>query len=160
MTALDPYWSVSLYKLKTEPCSQALHGLIPPIIPRLPLECACAMLPGPAGDLTRKKMDELGEAYDAAVLEKVKQWNEEQDPSFGVLWCAEQTGSPSAGKLIPRRQAGDVVNLEDWPIEALSQTDCFHPSRQGHQRVAAGFWNRLTLAPVSCPSLVASWGSC
>lgn len=44
------------------------------------------MLPGPAGDLTRKRMDELGEAYDAAVLWKVRRWNEERDPSFGVLW--------------------------------------------------------------------------
>ena len=39
------------------------------------------------------------------------------------------------------------MDLARWPITALSPVDCFHPSEAGHQRVAAGFWNRLTLSP-------------
>jgi phospholipase B1 len=60
---------------------------LPPVLPHLPLECSCALLPGPAGDYTRSKMDEMGEAYDAAVLEVIREWEEEADPSFGAIWC-------------------------------------------------------------------------
>jgi phospholipase B1 len=31
-------------------------------------------------------MDEMGEAYDAAVLEVIREWEEEADPSFGAIW--------------------------------------------------------------------------
>ena len=56
-----------------------------------------------------------------------------------------------------RRQPGAAIDLAHWPIEALSPVDCFHPSEKAHQRVAAGFWNRLTLSTVRvtvacCPS--------
>lgn len=104
-------------------------GPFRPIVPRLPLECSCAMLPGPAGDFTRAKMDELGEAYDAAVLDVIKEWVAEDDPSFAAIW-----------------QPGTVIDLRNWPIQALSAVDCFHPSEAAHRRVAAGFWNRLTLS--------------
>ena len=57
-----------------------------PIIPHLPLECSCALLPGPAGDYTRAKMDALSEEYDTAVHAIIKQWNEEGDPGFGARW--------------------------------------------------------------------------
>lgn len=46
------------------------------------------------------------------------------------------------------RQPGRFVDLANWPIEALSPVDCFHPSEAGHRRVAAGLWNRLTLTLV------------
>lgn len=38
-----------------------------------------------------------------------------------------------------------MIDLANWPIEAFSPVDCFHPSEAGHQHVAAGFWNRMTL---------------
>ncbi|RSH83935.1 hypothetical protein EHS25_005179 [Saitozyma podzolica] len=114
----------SIYKLTLKdpycPASGPAH---------LPLECSCALLPGPAGDYTRSKMDEMGEAYDAAVLEVIREWEEEADPSFGAIW-----------------QPGIAIDLEHWPVEALSPVDCFHPSEAAHQRVAAGIWNRLTMS--------------
>ncbi|WVW81292.1 hypothetical protein I302_103283 [Kwoniella bestiolae CBS 10118] len=97
-------------------------------IPHLALECSCALIPGPVGDYTRQKMDELGEAYDQAVWEVIKEWEEEDDPSFAAIW-----------------QPGTSVDLANYPIEALSKIDCFHPSELSHQRVASGLWNRLTL---------------
>ncbi|WRT63230.1 uncharacterized protein IL334_000133 [Kwoniella shivajii] len=97
-------------------------------IPNLALECSCALLPGPAGDFTRSKMDELGENYDLAVLEIIKEWEDENDPSFGAVW-----------------QPGTAIDLINYPPESLSKIDCFHPSELSHQRVATGFWNRLTL---------------
>ncbi|WVQ94178.1 hypothetical protein IAU59_001256 [Kwoniella sp. CBS 9459] len=96
--------------------------------PHLALECSCALLPGPAGDLTRRKMDELGQAYDEAVHEIIREWERESDDSFGVTW-----------------QPGTAVDLENYPITALSPIDCFHPSEAAHQRVGAGFWNRLSM---------------
>lgn len=33
-------------------------------------------------------MDELGEAYDEAVLEIVKEWEKEDDEHFGAIWYA------------------------------------------------------------------------
>ncbi|KAL7419380.1 hypothetical protein Q5752_006218 [Cryptotrichosporon argae] len=115
----------ALYKLTlTDPyCSGPLRP-----VPHLPLECSCALLPGPAGDYTRARMDDLGDAYDAAVLTLVRAWNAERDPHFGVVW-----------------QPGQFVDLANWPIEALSSVDCFHPSEAAHRRVAAGLWNRMTL---------------
>ncbi|TYJ57438.1 hypothetical protein B9479_001754 [Cryptococcus floricola] len=117
----------SLYRLtlKSPYCQPPLL----PHIPHLPLECGCAMIPGPAGDWTRRKMDELGEEYDEAVLELVREWEQEGDDGFGVIW-----------------QPGSAIDLESYPIKALSPLDCFHPSEAAHQRVAAGFWNRLTLS--------------
>ncbi|ORY26517.1 hypothetical protein BCR39DRAFT_560553 [Naematelia encephala] len=103
--------------------------LQPPIIPHLPLECSCALLPGPLGEVTRRKMDLLGDEYDRAVLGMIKDWEEEGDPTFGAIW-----------------QPGSAIDLANWPIEALSPVDCFHPSAKAHERVAAGFWNRLTLS--------------
>ncbi|WVQ82911.1 hypothetical protein IAT38_005047 [Cryptococcus sp. DSM 104549] len=102
----------------------------PPLlpVPHLPLECSCALLPGPAGDWTRARMDELGEAYDKEVLEVVREWEEEDAEGFGVVW-----------------QPGTAVDLANYPITALSPIDCFHPSEAAHQRMAAGIWNRLTL---------------
>ncbi|CAD6575832.1 MAG: hypothetical protein TREMPRED_001504 [Tremellales sp. Tagirdzhanova-0007] len=102
--------------------------LLPPGFPHLPLECSCAFLPGPAGDLTRQRMDQLGQGYDEAILSLIEEWDAEDDPSFGATW-----------------QPGTILDLASWPITALSPVDCFHPSEAGHQRVAAGFWNRLTL---------------
>ncbi|GFZ44598.1 hypothetical protein JCM24511_02322 [Saitozyma sp. JCM 24511] len=113
----------SIYKLTLkDPYCQS--PALPPVLPHLPLECSC-----PAGDYTRSKMDEMGEAYDAAVLEVIREWEEEADPSFGAIW-----------------QPGAAIDLEHWPVEALSPVDCFHPSEAAHQRVAAGIWNRLTMS--------------
>lgn len=58
-------------------------------------------------------------------------------------------GNTFEGHDIDIRQPGKTVDLENWPIEALSPVDCFHPSEKAHQRVAAGFWNRLTMSLVS-----------
>ena len=45
------------------------------------------MLPGPFGDWTRRKMDALGTAYDQAVVQLIREWNEKRDPTFAAVWC-------------------------------------------------------------------------
>lgn len=62
------------------------RGSLPPPTPHLPFQCSCAFLPGPLGDYTRKKMDELSEEYDAALIALIRDWTAEEDPSFGVTW--------------------------------------------------------------------------
>lgn len=58
-----------------------------PPLPHLPVECSCAMLPGPFGDWTRRKMDALAAEYDKAVLQLVREWNAHHNPTFAVVWC-------------------------------------------------------------------------
>lgn len=67
---------------------------------------------------------------DARLLKIVKDYQEHGYPSFAMLW------QPA------------TIALSQWPIEAVSQVDCFHPSVETHERIAAGVWNRLTLGPV------------
>lgn len=95
-------------------------------------ECSCALLPGPAGDLARKRIDQLAIAYNEAIMDIIRGWEEEGDEKLGVMY-----------------QPGEAVDLARWPKEALSEVDCFHPSADAHRRVGAGFWNRMTLSLVS-----------
>jgi phospholipase B1 len=32
-------------------------------------------------------MDELAEAYDKAVIELIREWDEEDDETFAAIWC-------------------------------------------------------------------------
>ena len=93
-------------------------------------------------------MDALADAYDTAMLDVIREWEEEAalDPYFGVVW-----------------QPGSAIDLGSWPEEALSGADCFHPSLEAHKRVGAGFWNRLTLDLVGRSSAVPAcqcWALC
>ena len=129
-----------LYDLKLRSPKCASLPLLPgiPGVPNFPLECSCALLPGPGGNITRARMDALADAYDTAMLGVIREWEEEGDPYLGVLW-----------------QPGSAIDLGRWGEDALSGVDCFHPSAQAHRRVGAGFWNRLTLSLVSFCWLVA-----
>ncbi|KAJ9114369.1 hypothetical protein QFC20_001512 [Naganishia adeliensis] len=117
--------------MKQPPCTPLS---LPPIFPRLPLECQCAWAPGPIGDATRKKMDTLGEQYADGLQQMVKRIRrkvadeEKGESDFGIIW-----------------QPGSFLPLGSFPTTTLSPTDCFHPSAQAHERIATGLWNRLTL---------------
>lgn len=77
-------------------------------------------------------MDALADAYNIAILELIKGWEEEGDEGLGIIY-----------------QPGEAIDLDIWPGDGLSKVDCFHPSEEGQKRVGAGFWNRLTLDIVS-----------
>jgi phospholipase B1 len=96
-------------------------------------ECSCALLPTITGNIARQRMDALADAYNEAILELIREWEEEGDESLGVMF-----------------QPGEAIDLDLWPGESLSRLDCFHPSAEAHKRVGAGFWNRLTMSLVSC----------
>jgi len=96
-------------------------------IPGYTMGCACAIADGPVGDWARSEMDKLQVLYNERLLRIVKRYQDLNDPHFAVLW------QPA------------VIPLAKWPVEGLSDVDCFHPSTATHQRMAAGVWNRLTL---------------
>ncbi|EKC97392.1 hypothetical protein A1Q2_08315 [Trichosporon asahii var. asahii CBS 8904] len=73
-------------------------------------------------------MDALAAEYDQAVLQLIREWNAKRNPTFAVVW-----------------QPGSAVDIANYPIEAVSDVDCFHPSSDAHGRLAAGFWNRYHL---------------
>ena len=91
-------------------------------------------------------MDQLANAYDEAVFSLLIDWEAEDDPSFGATWFVHPIPPEVDILMVPDfRQPSSVIDLTEWPITALSPVDCFHPSEAAHRRVAAGFWNRLTL---------------
>lgn len=44
------------------------------------------MLPGLLGSITRKRMDELAEAYDQAAISLIREWDKENDETFAAVW--------------------------------------------------------------------------
>lgn len=83
-------------------------------------------------------MDALAEAYDEALIEVIEEWERQGrespdvDARFGVIF-----------------QPGQAIDLGEWGEDALSGRDCFHPSVRAHERVGAGFWERLGWEMVS-----------
>lgn len=132
MMRITPLYDLKLRSPKCASLPLPLLPLYPPNVPNFPLECTCALLPPPTGNITRAKMDALAEAYDRAMLDVIEEWENEGDPYLGVIW-----------------QPGEAIDLARWEEEALSGVDCFHPSLEAHKRVGSGFWNRMTLDLVS-----------
>ncbi|KIM24545.1 hypothetical protein M408DRAFT_75896, partial [Serendipita vermifera MAFF 305830] len=104
-------------------CSKLL-----PIVPHKNLECACSLLGGKIGEATRDQMDQLTNQYNERLLKIVKEYQTARYPGFAVVWQPP------------------VVALGSYPIEALSDVDCFHPSLKAHELLASGIWNRMVAA--------------
>ncbi|KAG9077985.1 hypothetical protein FS749_010062 [Ceratobasidium sp. UAMH 11750] len=103
-------------------CQQLIPG-----VPHYNLECTCALFGGETGEFTRSRMDKLQGQYNTALQKIVADYKKKNYNDFAVIWQPP------------------VVPLGQYPIESLSNLDCFHPSTASHQRIAAGIWNRLTL---------------
>jgi len=99
--------------------------------PHLNLLCKCALLGGDIGQLTRYLMDSLQRQYDERLLKIAKDYQRAAYPSFAVVYQPLN------------------VQLRNWPIESVSDVDCFHPSEAAHRGIAAQLWNRLTLDKTS-----------
>ncbi|KAG8831135.1 hypothetical protein FRC17_003618 [Serendipita sp. 399] len=101
-------------------CSKLL-----PSIPHKNLECACSLLGGHIGETTRALMDELTDQYNERLVKIATEYQKKKYPDFAVVWQPE------------------VVHLGTYPIQALSDVDCFHPSLASHELLATSIWNRL-----------------
>ncbi|KZW03511.1 hypothetical protein EXIGLDRAFT_711213 [Exidia glandulosa HHB12029] len=95
--------------------------------PDADLRVQCALLPGSLGDVTRALMDDLQTEFDARLLKIVQDYQRKNYTDFAAIW-----------QPLP-------VPLAQYPIYALSDVDCFHPSEKFHGVLAAAGWNRLTL---------------
>ena len=71
-------------------------------------------------------MDELQAEYNDRLLKIVSEYQRARHPTFAVTYMSAE------------------IPFNNYPIEALSDVDCFHPSLDTHRFIAAGMWNRLT----------------
>ncbi|KAG9292438.1 hypothetical protein G9A89_015308 [Geosiphon pyriformis] len=98
-------------------------------LPQVQFGCPCAFLPGQIGKKKRQEMDKVTVLYKSAIeriaMEYAQKHN--RDPSFAVVY-----------------QPIDV-NLTTFPIEAVSNIDCFHPSLNTHALMAKSLWNNLPI---------------
>ena len=71
-------------------------------------------------------MDDLQVEYNDRLLKIVSDYQRARHPTFAVTYVHAE------------------IPFGNYPIEALSNVDCFHPSLDSHRFIAAGMWNRLT----------------
>lgn len=99
-----------------------------PGLPHLNIECTCALLGGAVGNATRTLMDSLVAQYNARLVKIVKDYQRANYKSFAAVY------QPAA------------IPLSSYPVESLSDVDCFHPAESLHGRTAAALWNRMPLS--------------
>lgn len=100
-------------------CSQ----LIP--LPHWNIECSCMLASGALGNATRSAMDQLQDMYNERLIKIAKEYQTAQNPKFAVMWQPAN------------------VPLSSYPVESLSNVDCFHPSLKTHQLISSHIWNKL-----------------
>ncbi|CAO0790875.1 unnamed protein product [Mucor circinelloides] len=92
-------------------------------------ECSCS---SSAENLA--KMDALSDAYNEQLQTIANKYKGQPNGTFAVMY------SPAP------------IDISSFPIDALSNVDCFHPSLKGHQWIAKSFWNQLFLKASAKPS--------
>ncbi|KAI8087473.1 hypothetical protein BDF21DRAFT_486033 [Thamnidium elegans] len=83
-------------------------------------ECACADSPE-----NLAKMDTISDAYNQKLEAIANKHKGVAGGTFAVMY------SPAP------------IDISSFPVNALSNVDCFHPSLKGHQYIAKAFWNQL-----------------
>ncbi|KAI8876826.1 hypothetical protein K501DRAFT_199541 [Backusella circina FSU 941] len=92
-------------------------------------ECECS---SSAENLA--SMDALSDAYNVKLQAIADKYKGVAGGTFAVMY------SPAP------------IQISSFPIDALSNVDCFHPSLKGHQWIAKSFWNQMFLNASSKPS--------
>ncbi|KAG1176305.1 hypothetical protein G6F70_005555 [Rhizopus microsporus] len=86
-------------------------------------ECACG-----TSEEGLKAMDATSEAYNKQLEKIAAKYPGKPGGSFAVMY------SPAP------------IDILSFPIDAISNIDCFHPSLKGHQWIAKNFWNQIFLS--------------
>ncbi|KAJ3286672.1 hypothetical protein HK104_008918 [Borealophlyctis nickersoniae] len=110
----------------TDPWCASLRGI------GLAFECSCAFLPGPQGPTTRKSMDTLTQNYNVRLLKLAAE--------FRADAATSPDGDSFALVVDPAFRA---IAVSEWPLDYLSDVDCFHPSVKAHEAMAISVWNNL-----------------
>ncbi|KAJ3055276.1 hypothetical protein HK097_011007 [Rhizophlyctis rosea] len=92
-------------------------------------ECSCAFLPGAAGPLTRRLMDELVQSYNSRLQSIRDDYKTRRYDDFAMMV------DPGFSQL----------EIRNWPLGHVSDVDCFHPGVKAHEAMAVGVWNNLFL---------------
>ncbi|KAG1447421.1 hypothetical protein G6F56_009267 [Rhizopus delemar] len=66
--------------------------------------------------------------------------------------AAKYTGKPGGTFAVMYSPA--PIDISSFPIDALSNLDCFHPSKKGHQWIAKAFWNQMFKGKSLKPSVL------
>ncbi|CAG8615056.1 4971_t:CDS:2, partial [Ambispora gerdemannii] len=102
------------------------------VLPQIQFGCACAFLPGRIGDFNRARMDEITMQYNQVIKRIINDYaSRPPNPSFGLIYQEFN------------------LDLMTFPIEAVSNVDCFHPSLISHQYIAKVIWNNLPVSQLS-----------
>ncbi|KAI7904752.1 uncharacterized protein BX663DRAFT_431471 [Cokeromyces recurvatus] len=99
------------------------------------VECPCAI-----DKRYRKKMDEVSVGYTKQLEAIAKKFKALQTDSFGVIFTPAN------------------IKIDTFPVKALSNIDCFHPSTLGHEYVAKSLWNTLFVPLANKPKTM-TWNS-
>ncbi|RCH80197.1 hypothetical protein CU098_007625, partial [Rhizopus stolonifer] len=99
------------------------------------LECPCAIDPK-----NRPKIDEVAAGYTKQLNTIAKKYQSLQTDSFGVMYTPAN------------------IKVDTFPVQGLSNIDCFHPSELGHQYVAKTLWNSF-FQPLASKPDVYTWDS-
>jgi phospholipase B1 len=105
------------------------------------LQCICAFLPEPIGSVARKNMDTLNAEFNKRIQKIIKEEQANNYTDFAI------TGDPGMWN----------IPLKSWPIDVVSNTDCFHPSKKAHALMASEMWNGLFLSSEEKYSRRVSW---
>ncbi|CAO3686249.1 hypothetical protein CU097_013354 [Rhizopus azygosporus] len=95
------------------------------------LECGCS---SSADNLA--SMDAVSDGYNQQLQAIAAKYPGKPGGTFAVMY----TPAP--------------IDLSSFPVDALSNLDCFHPSLKGHQWIAKTFWNQLFLKNSQKPSII------
>ncbi|KAG0743573.1 hypothetical protein G6F62_004488 [Rhizopus arrhizus] len=95
------------------------------------LECSCF---GSSDKLA--SMDSVSDGYNQQLQAIAAKYPGKPGGTFAVMY------SPAP------------IDILSFPIDALSNLDCFHPSLKGHQWIAKTFWNQLFLGKSLKPSVM------
>ncbi|CAO3664559.1 unnamed protein product [Rhizopus stolonifer] len=93
------------------------------------LECVCGK-----NEEGLKAMDSASDAYNKQLEKISAKYKGKTGGTFAVMY------SPAP------------INALTFPIDAISNIDCFHPSLKGHQWIAKNFWNQMFKSKDKKPS--------
>lgn len=97
------------------------------------VECPCAL-----SKKYRPKIDATSAGYSQQLRRIYEKYRPLQTDSFGVMF------SPAN------------IDVSSFPVKALSNIDCFHPSEFGHQYITRTLWNTL-FTPLDQKPKVFEW---
>ncbi|KAI8969715.1 hypothetical protein BDB01DRAFT_855575 [Pilobolus umbonatus] len=89
------------------------------------VECPCAM-----SKTYREKMNQNSLGYNRELQRIYTKFKSLQTDTFGVMYTPAN------------------IDISSFPVQGLSNIDCFHPSIEGHQFVGKSVWNTL-FSPLS-----------